>query len=278
MTTLSKYLPSSFLIKYTTSYTSPITENWNKQGGSTGDTVIAVVVGGGGSGARGTMSDGKNGGPSHPVLTGGGGGGVSVVGMPYEECPSSVSIVVGQGGTVVSSDGNGNSGFNSSFGNFAIATGGQGGRANNGGTWARGGSSIVGTSANNANETAWADGQRGTGGDSRYADLTTNAYGISAGLTGGGGSIGNYGASISNGTGRKGSLFGEGGDAGIGSAAAAGTSPGGGGGAYFRPINGASLTSGAGGTGAVYIYVVKGFASASDILVRIPGRNITVMI
>lgn len=284
MSVLSQFIPSGFFIKATTSYTSAQTVTWTKSGGTTGDTVVAVVVGGGGGGGRAALVTGGKGGNTYDysMASGGGGGGVSAIGMPYDDCPSTVSVVVGAGGASRSTSGNGNSGANSSFGNFAIATGGQGGLvSSSGGISARGGSSLVGTSSNNANETAWNDGQRSTGGDSRYVQSSAlnTTFGIPAGLTGGGGTVSTNVTTLyqANQPARTGTIFGAGGNGNstFASNASAGSNPGGGGGGCISSLGG-GYASGAGGTGAVYIYVVRGFASASDFLLRSSGNNYTV--
>jgi hypothetical protein len=83
---------------------------------------------------------------------------------------------------------------------------------------------------------------------------------IPAGLTGGGGSV--FGTSYQqNYQGGAGRIFGAGGNARTtSSSATAGSNPGGGGGASYV------TSSGEGGTGAVYVYVVAGFVPASAIL------------
>jgi hypothetical protein len=142
-------------IKATSSYTSSGTSTWTKASGATGDTVVAVVIGGGGGGAYALFVADGYGGGSYSSSTGGGGGGVAVIAMPYEDCPSTVSVSVGAGGAAKTSRGDGNNGSTSSFGNFAKATGGQGGRTS--GSWSSrltgggiGGGPMFGNSSNNA--------------------------------------------------------------------------------------------------------------------------------
>ena len=292
-------------IKATSSYTSSGTSTWTKASGATGDTVVAVVIGGGGSGARSTVTsvqDKYGTVYSAYAVTGGGGGGVAIIAMPYEDCPSTVSVTVGAGGAARSTDGAGNDGSRSSFGNFAKATGGQGGyytaagstawsaRISSGGL---GGGALLGNSSNNADSPdaessssfpRQSGGFRNGGTGRAQVHATAGGYSLSytslitAGLTGGGGSLFfTAGASSTayltqNATGGQGRIFGDAGTAGTGvTNGGTGSNPGGGGGAHIG-----SASSGAGGTGAVYIYVVAGFVPASSIIDRAAGNKFTI--
>ena len=292
-------------IKATSSYTSSGTSTWTKASGATGDTVVAVVIGGGGSGARSTVTsvqDKYGTVYSAYAVTGGGGGGVAIIAMPYEDCPSTVSVTVGAGGAARSTDGAGNDGSRSSFGNFAKATGGQGGYYTFAGStaWSArlasgglGGGALIGNSSNNADSPdaestssfpRQSGGHRNGGTGRAQAHATAGGFPLSytslitAGLTGGGGSLFfTAGASSTayltqNATGGQGRIFGDAGTAGTGvTNGGTGSNPGGGGGAHIG-----SASSGAGGTGAVYIYVVAGFVPASSIIDRAAGNKFTI--
>jgi hypothetical protein len=290
-------------IKATSSYTSSGTSTWTKASGATGDTVVAVVIGGGGSGAKSTITsttDKFGTTYSAAAVSGGGGGGVCVIAMPYEDCPSSVTVIVGAGGAAVSTSNQGNNGADSKFGNFAIATGGKGGNRQTV-TWGSflmrgglGGSPLPGNNSNNSDSpgqeysgSSIVDAGYRNGGSARsiaYATgggFTPSSYAslIPWGYTGGGGGLAfGSGASATNlytqnATGGVGRIFGDGGAAGSTTTASgtAGSAPGGGGGAAIGTGN-----SGAGGTGTVYVYVVAGFVPASSILDRGASNKYTV--
>jgi hypothetical protein len=282
---------SSLTVKATSSYTSSGTSTWTKASGATGDTVVAVVIGGGGGGAYALFVADPYGGGSYSSSTGGGGGGVAVIAMPYEDCPSTVSVSVGAGGAARTSQGNGNNGSTSSFGNFAKATGGTGGIST--GIWSGylrpggiGGGPLFGNSSNNADyptsevvRDIAESGIRNGGAGRASPDVAGSGYSLSytslipAGLTGGGGSVFYNGTTwyAQNSTGGTGRIFGDGGSGQTsGAAATAGVAPGGGGGGS------ATGNSGAGAVGAVYIYIVAGFVSASTILDRASSNKYTI--
>lgn len=279
-------------IKATSSYTSSGTSTWTKASGATGDTVVAVVIGGGGGGAYAIFTSNPYGGGTYSSATGGGGGGVAVIAMPYEDCPSTVSVTVGAGGGARTSQGDGNNGSTSSFGNFAKATGGTGGKST--GTFSAylrgggiGGGPMFGNSSNNADNpdsetfigTSSKSGIRNGGAGRACVDSTSGGFSLSytslipAGLTGGGGSVFYNGTTwyTQNSTGGTGRIFGDGGSGQTsGAAATAGVAPGGGGGGS------STGNSGAGAVGAVYIYIVAGFVPASTILDRASSNKYTI--
>lgn len=225
--------------------------NWTKPGGfDATDSVVAMIIGGGGSGFANCdiyASSGQN-------ASGGGGGGVMCVSIPYGSIGSTVSVVVGAGGSAVTSSlntpVNGNNGGTSSFGSYS-ALGGEGGREVTGG---QGGAPMLISNATSRVE--FSNGGRGNSASLGVSDF------VYSGLTGGGG------ASIVNNTRRTGGaslFFGSGGLGGVwnSSNGSAGTVPGGGGGgaAAFNTI-----TSGAGARGEVRVYIVRGKVTAAALL------------
>ena len=233
------------------SQTFTASTTWTKPGGfDATDSVIAVVVGGGGSGYANCDIFGSGG----QNAAGGGGGGVMCVSIPYGSIGSTVSVVVGAGGAAVTSSVNtpvnGNNGGTSSFGSYG-ALGGEGGGQITGG---QGGAPMPISNATNRVE--FSNGGRGNLASSGTSNL------VYSGLTGGGG------ASLIGDTNRTGGtslFFGSGGLGGAwnSSNGSAGSAPGGGGGgaAAFNTI-----TSGAGARGEVRVYIVRGKVPANAFL------------
>lgn len=183
---------------------------WTKPGGYADDAVVDFEAwGAGASGAR--NSNGS-------VPGGGGGGGGAYVArrMRYADVPSSLSVVIGAGGTGVSGVNNGNNGGSTTIGSLLTAPGGTGGRS---GGQGGGGAGPAGA------------GALGVGGPGGGGDSDGDAKGIWGGAGGGSGSTGTAGS-----VGRD-AVFGGASGAG-GSTSAAGTHAG-----------GVSLFGGDGGTG-----------------------------
>jgi hypothetical protein len=215
--------PSAGSVK--TTYNSSVT--WNKP--STGNMAFIQVWGAGGSGGRTSGGGGRAG--------GGGGGEYKELTVPLAFLPASLSITIGAGGAAKTTNGNGNTGGDTSFGTVLVAEGGlAGGGTNN-------------TSTNPGGAGGGDDG--GAGGNSPGVNGGSSTYG---GGGGGGGSAsdkgGNGGSSTYGGGGGAGygdNGLGEGsgnigvstyggsgglaGNANTGASATAGSVPGGGGGA-----------------------------------------------
>jgi len=243
---------------------------WTKPGGfDATDSVIAVLVGGGGSGGAVRNFSGTFG-----AACGGAGGGVIAVSFPYGSLGSTVSVTVGSGGAAVSRTSNGtaidgNAGGNTVF-NDAVAYGGPGGFARYDGNaefdinfGPNGGGSIV--KQGNANTSPQ---YLFNGGAGRGATTTAVTFGIFSGLTGGGGSAGITSTGNTNRTQNNqattGVLFGDGGNgSGTGNGVAGSAIGGGGGGCVRVNIN---ATSGAGARGEARIYVVRGVVSGAEFL------------
>lgn len=104
---------------------------YNKSSGTSNDTVIITVVGAGGGGATGFYANTDY----FLGACGGSGGGYTTVAIPYDIVPNTVAVTIGAGGAGGIGGGaanTANSGFmggNTFFQGFAIALGGQGGRA-----------------------------------------------------------------------------------------------------------------------------------------------------
>lgn len=213
--------------------------------------------GGGGSGANRTTTGNS----------GGGGGGAYVWRLvPFSSLGATETVDVGAGGTAVaSSNANGNTGANTTFGSWLTAYGGLGGSNTAAGAAARGGAgggsggtgdSAVGGAPGGGGDVltnAVAIGQthnaKGDGGGASGGGITSGNLEIIAGKAGWGGAGGGPTASTGpvNGTGGT-SQFGGAGGNGDGTTPTAGTQPGGGGGGAR---NGA--TSGKGGDGRVVV-------------------------
>jgi hypothetical protein len=176
--------PSAGSVK--TTYNSSVT--WNKP--STGNMAFIQVWGAGGSGGRTSGGGGRAG--------GGGGGEYKELTVPLAFLPASLSITIGAGGAAKTTNGNGNTGGDTSFGTVLVAEGGLAG----GGT----------------NNTSTNPGGAGGGDDG-------GAGGNSPGDNGLGEGSGNIGVSTYGGSG------GLAGNANTGASATAGSVPGGGGGA-----------------------------------------------
>lgn len=223
--------------------------------------IRAVVFGGGGSGS--VRTSGETG--------GGGGGGRMAEWIGHLDVGTSVPVTIGTGGAKTSAS-TGKSGGSSSFGAFASATGGDGGRYDSGGDGGSGGGGGKSTTSTNpgVGEQFGSGGsidtdnrqQASDGIDTTSLDIdnqgkgpgkagVNSAYGAGGG-GGFGGNGGNGGSSDSSGGGGGGG-FGSSGNGGDGGGNDGGIAAGGGGNA------GSGNTSGAGGDGVVMItyYVME---------------------
>jgi hypothetical protein len=246
---------------------------WTKPTGfDPDDTIIIVAIGGGGSGAIDCSAISNN-----SELTGGSSGSVVFASIRYADAPSSVSVVIGAGAAgrseTAPNSGDGISGGDTFFGQFTLSTRGLitagGGRGGTRGSF---------TQANRASriEINWPTTTTlfyeisGNAVSPRDAISAGRAVNIdnevvdSVGPAGGGGGIASSSSTYRTKakSGHKGTIYGEGGDAGENANGVAGTAPGGGGGACRR--NNAAAVSGAGGNGGVFVYVCRGRVSADQ--------------
>ena len=225
-------------------YYLAITSNttWNRPPGFNNDArVIIEAWGAGGGGGR------ANGGNE---ARGGGGGGYKRREMRYADVPSSLSIIIGTGGSGrTGSTGNGVTGGNTTIGSLLTAYGGQGGGgAGSGNSTGGGGGGELGAGVTG--------GGRIGGGSGGSAAPTNDAKSIWGGgggsISGEGGGAVHGGAGGGNGSGIGGtSIFaGNGGSGATTGTAGAGVAPGGGGGAGVNSANG-----GDGARGEVRIWI-----------------------
>jgi len=232
---------------------------WTKPAGfSADDTVVVVCIGGGGGGGALYANT------SNTASANGGTGAVAIVGIRYDSAPASTSVVVGSGGA---------GGVSSTLGTSSPG--------------ANGGYSFFGTDQNNcfvsAQGRAGAAGFVGIGygvttttlgvgattpGTTNYASGLRNPNGTNdtlPGLVGSGGTIQYLTSFVTGGKdGIKGTLFGEGGNAGQDVNGENGGFPGGGGGASRRLS--APATAGNGGAGRVIVYICKGRVYPANII------------
>lgn len=186
---------------------SPVT--WNKPTGLS--HIVVQIWAGGGGGARATRGGG------------GAGGSYAEATIAADELGSTETITIGAGGAGIALEADGNSGGNSTFGNWVLANGGQGSLAAGGGT---GGNSFGVSIGSFAGAAGGADGNPPTTG-------SQSIYG------GGGGGGSSTAVSATGATGGN-SVYGGGGGGGCG-----GTSAGAGG------AGGTSKIGGDGGSGSV---------------------------
>jgi len=103
--------------------TFDVSGTWTKP--SCGTFTMVECWGGGAGGARNSSTG---------VAAGGGGGGYDKIFVSSAALPSSVSVVIGVGGASRSTNGVGNNGVSSTFGNYLLAGGGLGGSNSSGNT------------------------------------------------------------------------------------------------------------------------------------------------
>jgi len=249
---------------------------WTKPTGfDPDDTIIVVAIGGGGSGGIHAPALSGN----DREAAGGNSGSVVFAALRYADAPSSVTYVIGAGAAARSvtagNAGDGINGGSTLFGQFSITTraqiiagGGHGGvlaaqlRGNDASSIALRWPTTTSLFYEiNASETTlprsiWSSGRAITTGD-----LALDA---SVGPAGGGGGIANFGTTLRTKakSGHKGTVYGEGGDAGENANGVAGSAPGGGGGA--SRLNNTAGSSGAGGNGGIFVYVCRGRVSADQ--------------
>lgn len=229
---------------------------WTKPSGYGANAMAFVEAwGAGGSGGRGSAA----------VTSGGGGGGYNERWVPLSSLGSTETVTVGAGGAAKTTDGNGNTGGNSSFGSWLSAFGGGGG----GGSGATGGTGGGPLGAGNISistpglpliMTSWDGTVAHYQGE---VDATTGAPSDGWFHGGGGGWGGGAGAkSMYGGGGGGGSTAGAGGTSVVGgsggagatsTSGVAGSQPGGGGGGTRT-----GAASGAGGAGRIRITVLDG--------------------
>jgi len=220
-----------------TKYETTGTFTWTKPAGVT--TVIVFCWGGGGAGGADNSTGGSGGAGAACVITA----------LAAADLGSSETVTVGAGGVGTSSDGNGQSGANSSFGSHVIGYGGRGGDDDDDnvplGSRAWGMGDRVTQSFGNAGKDALDIFSGGTGGYSGYLGTNYPTGGPGGNATfgggGGGGSVGDRagGTSVFGGNG------GQGRDGGAN--AVSGSQPGGGGGGAEDGV------AGSGGDGAVWV-------------------------
>jgi hypothetical protein len=250
-------------------YTAPGTYSWTAPANVT--SVCVVCVGGGGGGGRNH--------PSGGMYRGGGGGGLGYVNNVSVTPGLSYTVVVGSGGTGLSSGVNGSSGGESRFATTCYGYGGGGGTgcvgtgctasASSGGSYSGSGGGTGGNSPQPAGSTTtWPrtggggaggySGNGGGGGDSgseRPGTAGSGGAGGGAGgggnVTGGGGGVGLYGqgANGAGGIDNAGGGGGSGGSSG-GTGGNLGSTPGGSyGGGGGATTNGDGLQVGSSGAG-----------------------------
>lgn len=208
---------------------------WTKP--SSGTVALIECWGGGGSGGRGSTSGG-----------GGGGGGYSYLLTPLSNLTATVTVTVGAGGASrTGSNQSGASGGNTTFGSYLTGYGGAGGASNQNPGGGGGGPASAGSGGTAGLPNGGATPGKGGspipsdglyfhgGGGGGVGEAGASAY---YGGGGGGGNTGNAGGD---------SVFGGNGGA-AGTTGTAGSQPGGGGGH-------GSSTSGAGGAGRVIVTV-----------------------
>lgn len=240
------------------------TSTWNKP--ATGTVAFIECWGAGGSGARYSTAGVAKG--------GGGGGGYSSSWLPLSALPANVTVTVGVGGAARSSNGDGSTGGNSSFGSFVTGYGGGGGE---GGSTAKGGggggqmsAGSIGTPGRpfmlvgfypNTEDTSYA----GSGGWAKTVMASTYPFPAGDGIYhGGGGGGGTVAATVAGGDsvyggggggGRVSSINGAGGTSQAGGAGGAGGAPAGDGQQPGGGGGGSSTTSGKGGDGQCNVTV-----------------------
>lgn len=222
---------------------------WTKPAGCT--MVLVDVIGGGGSGQVASAGGG------------GGGGARCLINLPASGLTSTVTITVG-----ASVSGSGTKGNYSSFGDYVVAQGGEGGESTAcgvggcaGSTWAElddgvQGGCIGGRNGFKASSSEWGGGSGGSGRSNYYSDGGSSVYagggGGTAGYVGGtSGKFGVGGGAAVNTNGADGNLIKCGGGGGGGSSGNGGNggTPGGGGGG--APTG---YTSGNGARGEVRVW------------------------
>lgn len=202
---------------------------WTKPTGYDPDTVVMVELwGGGGAGGRGAAGNGN-------TAQGGGGGGYNRGLFRISDLPSSLSVVIGAGGTAPGAAGVGGNGGNSTFGSLLTAYGGGGGAAA-AATTGGGGGGVNGAGTNTSSTGGRTGGGNGGSGGAGAQDAL-NIYGggggtisSTAGAPGSavhGGGAGGNAPSINGGVSAFGGRGGNG--APINTAAESGVAPGGGG-------------------------------------------------
>jgi hypothetical protein len=235
---------------------------WTKPTGfDANDTIVVVCISGGGSGAASGLA------ASSAVTCGGGMAGVGVIGIRYADAPASLSVTVGAGGpgvtavigNTLSGNGGGDSIFGPDLANSFVFARSRGGFPSFGVTrpfvYQRVGktTTTLEFSVEAQIVQAYPYGPAG-----RSINTAGTSFVDYPGLTGGGGGIANSGTTYRTQVqqGHKGTVFGEGGDAGAGANGSNGTAPGGGGGGARSFAT--STTSGAGADGAIIVYVYRG--------------------
>jgi hypothetical protein len=251
---------------------------WTKPTGAdytSTDTVIFIAIGGGGSGG----AQRHPGSGWYAAASGGCGGAIGVRAVQYSVIPSSVAITVGAGGAAFSmntyyADFNtivGNFGGDTTVAGLLVAQGGepgQGGSSSSTPSWETPGSSITNAYSLFSSGTELSTMSLGLFSRLACRERTgtagTAVYPFFSGLVAAGGSAG---ISVStartqNYTGQTG-VYGVGGNGNATGNASAGTGIGAGGGGCVR--NNVTAVSGAGASGGVFAYVVRGKVSGREI-------------